>query len=640
MRRAGFAMAVLAFLAGCQQRVDPSRAYGWIEADLTFMAPEESGRIVALRVAEGQRVGVGQPLFTLDDQLQKSDRDAALATLSQAQAQLARAEAPTERAEQIKVLEAALARAEAALKLSTGDLERQTNLFKSGYSSRQALDNAQAAFNRDQAGVDEARRQIQAAGVGGREEDIRAAREQVAIAEARLAAAREREARRTVIASENGVVQATYFRAGEMATAGKPGERGAEAALLRLRGVAGAVRARRNRGGVLRRLLQPCARPRDLHRQRGGIYAAGDLQPRGALEARLHDRGAAGKDRGPAPRPADHRHCSRAAMTARAAMTNERNGGAPARGAGDGEPVISVHGLTKKFNGKTVVDNIDLTVRKGAIHGFLGPNGSGKTTTIRMLCGLLTPDAGEGTCLGFNIRTEAQKIKRRVGYMTQKFSLYGDLTVRENLDFVASLYELPDARAAVDATLKQLGLDTRGGQLAATLSGGWKQRLALGACMLPKPALLLLDEPTAGVDPQARRDFWAEIHRLSSEGVTILVSTHYMDEAERCHEIAFIAYGRLLAGGSVEQLIDQSGLVTWEVSGDGALEVGAELEGKPGVDIVAPFGLSYHIGGRDRAKLETAIAPYRNRPGLAWKQSVPTLEDIFINLMRSAEDNQ
>lgn len=316
---------------------------------------------------------------------------------------------------------------------------------------------------------------------------------------------------------------------------------------------------------------------------------------------------------------------------------------APARPApehGDADPVIAVHGLTKSFNGKTVVDNIDLTVRRGAIHGFLGPNGSGKTTTIRMLCGLLTPDAGEGTCLGFDIRTEAQKIKRRVGYMTQKFSLYGDLTVRENLAFVASLYELENADQAVDDMLKQLGLETRDHQLAATLSGGWKQRLALGACMLPKPALLLLDEPTAGVDPQARRDFWAEIHRLSSEGVTILVSTHYMDEAERCHEIAFIAYGKLLAEGTVDELIDKSGLVTWEVDGDGALDIGAELEGKPGVDIVAPFGLSYHIGGRDKAALDAAIAPYRDRVDLTWKKSSPTLEDIFINLMRSAQDNQ
>ncbi|WP_342362728.1 ABC transporter ATP-binding protein [Terrarubrum flagellatum] len=306
--------------------------------------------------------------------------------------------------------------------------------------------------------------------------------------------------------------------------------------------------------------------------------------------------------------------------------------------AHDEANVIEVRGLTKRFDHKTVVDHIDLTVKKGAIHGFLGPNGSGKTTTIRMLCGLLTPDDGEGTCLGFDIKRDAQRIKRRVGYMTQKFSLYGDLTVRENLSFVAQLYELDDADKAVNDMLHQLGLETRGKQLAATLSGGWKQRLALGACMLPKPALLLLDEPTAGVDPQARRDFWAEIHRLSAQGVTILVSTHYMDEAERCHEIAFIAYGHLLAQGTVDELIQSSGLSTWEVSGDGALEAGSELEGKPGVDIVAPFGLSYHVGGRDRATLEKTIAPYRDRPSLEWKPSQPTLEDIFINLMHKAPD--
>ena len=188
-------------------------------------------------------------------------------------------------------------------------------------------------------------------------------------------------------------------------------------------------------------------------------------------------------------------------------------------------PVIDVRGLTKRFGERTVVDHFDIKVPKGAIYGFLGPNGSGKTTTIRMLCGLLTPDEGEGTCLGYDLRTESDKIKRQVGYMTQRFSLYQDLSVRENLEFVARLYRLPDATAAAHDMIVRLGLNGRENQLAGELSGGWKQRLALGACTLPNPQLLLLDEPTAGVDPKARREFWNEIHALAGEGLTALVST-------------------------------------------------------------------------------------------------------------------
>ena len=215
------------------------------------------------------------------------------------------------------------------------------------------------------------------------------------------------------------------------------------------------------------------------------------------------------------------------------------------------EIAIDVHGLTKRFDGRAVVRDLSMQVKRGTIYGFLGPNGSGKTTTIRMLCGLLTPDEGEGTCLGYDIRTETDKIKVRVGYMTQRFSLYQDLSVRENLEFVARIYGIPDARGAARAMIERLGLDGREEQIAGSLSGGWKQRLALGACTLPNPQLLLLDEPTAGVDPKARREFWSEIHALAAQGLTVLVSTHYMDEAERCHEIAYIAYGELLAHGTV-----------------------------------------------------------------------------------------
>ncbi|HET9904460.1 MAG TPA: ABC transporter ATP-binding protein [Xanthobacteraceae bacterium] len=300
---------------------------------------------------------------------------------------------------------------------------------------------------------------------------------------------------------------------------------------------------------------------------------------------------------------------------------------------------IDVHGLTKSFGGRTVVHDLSMQVRRGSIYGFLGPNGSGKTTTIRMLCGLLTPDKGEGTCLGFDIRTQADEIRRHVGYMTQRFSLYQDLSVRENLEFVARLYGLPDAAGAARAMIARLGLNGREGQLAGELSGGWKQRLALGACTLPNPQLLLLDEPTAGVDPKARREFWNEIHALAGEGLTVLVSTHYMDEAERCHEIAYIAYGELLTHGTVEKVIRDSRLVTYTVSGEGADGLARALTGKPGVDMVAPFGNSLHVSGRDEAALEAAIAPFRGDPGLAWSRAEPSLEDVFIELMGRARDN-
>src|SRR5690349_2274065 len=303
---------------------------------------------------------------------------------------------------------------------------------------------------------------------------------------------------------------------------------------------------------------------------------------------------------------------------------------------------INVEGLSKSFGGRAVVQNLSMQVKRGSIYGFLGPNGSGKTTTIRMLCGLLTPDAGEGTCLGYDIRTEAEKIKNHVGYMTQRFSLYEDLSVRENLEFVARIYGIDNPQAAASAALEHLGLVPRQNQIAGTLSGGWKQRLALGACTLPNPELLLLDEPTAGVDPKARREFWNEIHALAADGLTVLVSTHYMDEAERCHEIAYIAYGRLMVHGSVDQVIESAHLTTYVVSsedGDGLNALAAELNNKPGVDMVAPFGTSLHVSGRDADKLESAITPYRKRKEFEWRRSQASLEDVFIDLMGKARDN-
>jgi ABC-2 type transport system ATP-binding protein len=301
--------------------------------------------------------------------------------------------------------------------------------------------------------------------------------------------------------------------------------------------------------------------------------------------------------------------------------------------------VIDVHGLTKRFNGRAVVRDLSMQVKRGTIYGFLGPNGSGKTTTIRMLCGLLTPDEGTGTCLGYDIRTETEKIKVQVGYMTQRFSLYDDLSVRENLEFVARIYGLPKPAQAAREMIEHLGLTGREEQMAGLLSGGWKQRLALGACTLPKPQLLLLDEPTAGVDPKARREFWNEIHALAARGLTALVSTHYMDEAERCHEIAYIAYGRLLAHGTVDEVIHQSRLKVYSVTGEGLAQLAADLEKRPGVDSVAPFGTSLHVAGQDPAALDAAIAPYRNDPKLDWRAIEPSLEDVFIGLMGQSKDN-
>ena len=300
---------------------------------------------------------------------------------------------------------------------------------------------------------------------------------------------------------------------------------------------------------------------------------------------------------------------------------------------------IEVRGLVKRFGEKTVVDNVSMSVAEGEIVGFLGPNGSGKTTTIRMMCGLLTPDEGEGQVLGHDLRSDALKIKREVGYMTQKFSFYEDLTIAENLTFVARLYRMKPAKDAVDRTLEDLGLTTRRNQLAGTLSGGWKQRLALAACIMHQPRLLLLDEPTAGVDPKARRDFWDEIHRLAHGGLTVLVSTHYMDEAERCHRISYISYGRMLATGTVDEVVAGSGLTTFVVHGPRLDEVAAAVSGRPGVDQVAPFGTTLHVVGSDLAALDAALAPVRERPGTIVEAGQTSLEDVFIQFMGASRDN-
>lgn len=294
-------------------------------------------------------------------------------------------------------------------------------------------------------------------------------------------------------------------------------------------------------------------------------------------------------------------------------------------------PVIDVRGLNKSFGALHAVHDFGITVERGRICGFLGPNGAGKTTTLRLLCGLLTPDSGQGEVLGYNVMSQSELIKRRVGYMTQKFSLYDDLSIEQNLIFTSRVHELDRRAARVEAALERLGLVKRRRQLAGTLSGGWKQRLALAAATLHEPELLLLDEPTAGVDPEARRTFWDEIHALSDEGMTVLVSTHYMDEAERCHEIAYIAGGRTLARGTADQVIDESGLTTFLAEGPNVGRLIARLRNQAGVEMATVFGTTLHVSGRDRPALEDAIAPFRG-PQVVWKETRPTLEDVFIQL--------
>jgi ABC-2 type transport system ATP-binding protein len=308
--------------------------------------------------------------------------------------------------------------------------------------------------------------------------------------------------------------------------------------------------------------------------------------------------------------------------------------GPPATGSSTGtSAAIEVRGLNKRFGAKHVVKDLSLRVGRGEIFGFLGPNGSGKTTTIRMMCGLLTPDSGSGTCLGFDLRREREQIKRRVGYMTQRFSFWEDLSIRENLDFVARVYEMRDRRGAVDRALDGLGLRDRAGQLAGTLSGGWKQRLALAACMLHEPELLLLDEPTAGVDPKARREFWDELHHLAAAGIAVLVSTHYMDEAERCHKLAYIIEGRLMTEGSAAEILARQRLHTWVVSGADPAAMSEALRGLPGVEQTAVFGAVLHVTGGDAAALEASLRAAARDPSCRIAPAAPSLEDVFIHLM-------
>ncbi|MFP3757579.1 MULTISPECIES: ABC transporter ATP-binding protein [unclassified Cupriavidus] len=304
----------------------------------------------------------------------------------------------------------------------------------------------------------------------------------------------------------------------------------------------------------------------------------------------------------------------------------------------NGALAIDVKGLNKRFGDKHVVNDLTMQVARGEIFGFLGPNGSGKTTSIRMMCGLLTPDSGSGTCLGFDILKQAAEIKRNVGYMTQRFSYWEDLSIRENLEFVARVYAMPNRREAVDRALEDLGLQSRAAQLAGSLSGGWKQRLALAACLLHEPKLLLLDEPTAGVDPKARRDFWEQLHQLAAHGISVLVSTHYMDEAERCHKLAYIAYGRLLAQGTAAEVVAGQHLATWSVEGDDLAALSIQLQGQPGVEQTVAFGTALHVTGKDAGQLEQTLKRYAGAHHRIHLTET-SLEDVFIHMMSGAQDN-
>lgn len=294
--------------------------------------------------------------------------------------------------------------------------------------------------------------------------------------------------------------------------------------------------------------------------------------------------------------------------------------------------IIDVHDLKKSFGTRRVVDGLNLQVREGEICGFLGANGSGKTTTIRMLCGLLVPDGGRGTCLGHDIIREYAAIRLEVGYMTQKFSYYEDLTVRENLELVASVYQMPRPREAVLGIMERMELSDRRDQLAGELSGGWKQRLALAACVLHEPKLLLLDEPTSGVDAKARREFWDLIHDMAGEGLTVLASTHYMDEAERCKTVVYLADGRIVVQGGAVDVVHQSGLITFEATGENLESIARELRRTPAVEAAAVFGRALRIGGMDRAALEKAIQSGRSAT-LDWHEVEPRLEDVFIHML-------
>jgi ABC-2 type transport system ATP-binding protein len=304
--------------------------------------------------------------------------------------------------------------------------------------------------------------------------------------------------------------------------------------------------------------------------------------------------------------------------------------------------IIETDHLSRRFGDRVAVADVSLEVRRGEIFGVLGPNGAGKSTTIRMLCGILDPSSGSGRVVGFDLATEAEKIKERIGYMTQRFSLYEDLTVVENITFFAGIYGVPRARrrARIDQVIEQLGIGDRRTQISGTLSGGWKQRVALASATIHEPPLLFLDEPTAGVDPVSRRAFWDQIHTIASAGTTVLLTTHYMDEAERCHRLAFIFRGRLLDTGTPDEVVGRRGLRVGELEAQRSVEAAAALRAHPDVDEVAHYGHLLRVatrGGADpEAVARAAFAPL-GIPVERYRPSRVTVEDAFVSMVREQE---
>jgi len=315
---------------------------------------------------------------------------------------------------------------------------------------------------------------------------------------------------------------------------------------------------------------------------------------------------------------------------------------APGEAADDTQPLaIRARGLTKRFGSLAAVDHVDLSVPRANVYGFLGPNGSGKSTTIRMLCGLLTPTEGEIEVLGLRIPEQAETLRRRIGYMTQRFSLFEDLTVRENLEFLAAVQDIPRAKAAqrIDTLLQQYRFEDRQKQLAGTMSGGQKQRLALAGAVIHEPELLFLDEPTSAVDPESRRDFWEKLFDLADAGTTLLVSTHYMDEAERCHRLAILDRGVLVADGSPAELTAALQGRTLEVHASQPRQAQRALAGLPGVLSVAQIGntLRVLLDSSDDAQPRLQQALREDGQGAEVVRSEPNLEDVFVSATRGRE---
>ena len=613
-------LAALLALTGCSGKQPPGYQ-GYVEGEFVHVSSSVAGRLDRLLVTRGQRVPANAPLFALESENETAAQRQARQQLSAAEAQLKDLRTG-KRPQELDVIRAQLAQAVAEERKSAADLVRDEAQYKAGGISNARLDETRARAESDAARNRELRSQLDVAGLSAREEQIKAQTATAAAARAALEQAEWKLNQKAVAAPGSGLVFDTMYREGEWVQAGSPVVRLLPPGNIKVRFFVPRNRRRHTvhrekRRPPLRRLPGGYPGEGDLYLDGIGIYPPGHLQQRDPVQAGLHDRGASFRRQSPRPSPRPTRR---------------------GKGALSDGYAIDVKGLNKHFGDKHVVKDVSLQVRRGEIFGFLGPNGSGKTTTIRMMCGLLKPDSGSGTCLGYDIRRDSAQIKRHVGYMTQKFSYWDDLTIRENLDFVARMYGMPDRLEAVDRTLKGLGLTERANQLTGALSGGWKQRLALAACLLHDPELLLLDEPTAGVDPGARRDFWEELQRLSAAGISVLVSTHYMDEAERCHKLAYIAYGRLLAQGTSQEVIAAQGLITWAIYDGNLAGLSETLQKLPGVEQTVLFGAMLHVSGIDGDLLERTLRAATAGTVFRMEKVDTSLEDVFIYKMKQSAD--